>query len=170
MSLYVQWINSIKQHSSSEWLTDNQAKAFETVINNWQGEPFVCLYGASGSGKTFIGHLLEREYGYVYTQDLREVSEGNYEVVLDGQEYNRLMRPLLQSKGWKRIILLTRKLPRDPMPTVHLTLMERDVRQFQNILNRNNIIPTFQCSLKTTDLHQWIRSEAVVRGNTYGAI
>ena len=168
MSLYVQWVNDIKRHCSSKWLTDSQTQAFEAIRNNWAGEPFVCLYGASGSGKTFIGHLLVKECGYLYTQDLREVSEGDHQIVLDGGEYSRLMRPLLQNMGWKRIIMLMRKVPRDPMPTVHLSLTERDVKQFQNTATRNHIIPTFQCSLETTDLNQWIRSEAVVRGHNHG--
>ena len=61
MSLYVRWINLIKEKADETWLTDRQRKVYEAILTRWRSAPFVNLYGPPGAGKTFIARL--RKFG-----------------------------------------------------------------------------------------------------------
>jgi len=58
MSLYIEWLNQIKLKADYEWLTKNQRKAFDDIVERWPAEVFLCLYGPPGCGKSFIARLL----------------------------------------------------------------------------------------------------------------
>ena len=167
MSLYVEWINQIKAKATHEWLTDGQRAAYDSIVGRWLSHRFVCLCGPAGSGKSFVARLLAREQGYTYVNDLRESPAGVERVVVDGAEYSRLMRPLASALGLKRVVVLARTPPRDPMPIAKIILAERDVGQFQRNLTRNGILQSFQAVAEGTDLGQILRAEAVQRSGIH---
>ena len=164
MSLYVDWLNQIKLKADYEWLTKSQRKAFNDIVERWPAEVFLCLYGLQGCGKSFIARLLVKMHGYIYTNDLKGLEPGPHLVVVDGEEYNRLMRPIAQLLGLKRIVVLMRRPPRDPMPRTKVALDEHDVKQFQHNLIRYGVLQAFKTEVDGTDLGQILRAEAIIRG------
>ena len=164
MSLYVEWLNQIKLKADYEWLTKGQRKVFDDIVERWPAEVFVCLYGSPGCGKSFIARLLVKMHGYIYTNDLKGLEPGPHLVVVDGEEYNRLMRPIAQLLGLKRVVILMRRPPRDPMPRTEVALDEHDVKQFQHNLTRYGVLQAFKTEVDGTDLGQILRAEAIIRG------
>jgi len=164
MSLYVEWLNQIKLKADYEWLTKGQRKVFDDIVERWPAEVFVCLYGPPGCGKSFIARLLVKMHGYIYTNDLKDLEPGPHLVVVDGEEYNRLMRPIAQLLGLKRVVILMRRPPRDPMPRTKVALDEHDVKQFQHNLTRYGVLQAFKTEVDGTDLGQILRAEAIIRG------
>jgi len=164
MSLYVEWLNQIKLKADYEWLTKGQRKVFDDIVERWPAEVFVCLHGPPGCGKSFIARLLVKMHGYICTNDLKGLEPGPHLVVVDGEEYNRLMRPIAQLLGLKRIVVLMRRPPRDPMPRTEVALDEHDVKQFQHNLIRYGVLQAFKTEVDGTDLGQILRAEAIIRG------
>ena len=164
MSLYVEWINQIKLKADYEWLTTSQRSVFNDVVERWPAEVFLCLYGPQGCGKSFIARLLVKLQDYVYTNELKDLEPGPKFVVVDGEEYNRLMRPRAQILGLKRVVILMRRPPRDPMPKLELVLDEHDVKQFQHNIIKYGVLQSFKSETADTDLGQILRAEAIVRG------
>ena len=164
MSLYVQWVNKIKAEATSAWLTDAQRSAYDQIVNRWQSTPFVCLFGASGCGKSFIARTLVREKGYVYSDELRCVQQGSQQVVIDGEEYTRLMRSFALLLGLGRVVVLMSRPPSDRIPTVCLSLGERDIRQFQHNLTSYAVLDHFLVTPDGADLGRILRAEAIARG------
>jgi len=168
VSLFVRWINQIKEKCTSEWLTDAQQEVYRKVLGLWKHERYMCVYGATGCGKSFIARLLHKENGFYYTNDLKEVPTGTPKVVLDGVEYNRLMLMERTKLGINTLLILCRKRPRDVMPSMELVLTERDVRQFIHRLRENNIITEFRASIEgQLDLNRILCEEAMKRGEEY---
>lgn len=164
MSLYVEWLNQIKLKADYEWLTENQRKAFDDIVKRWPAEIFLCLYGPPGCGKSFIAQLLVKMHSFVHTNELKGLEPGPQLVVVDGEEYNRLMRPRAQMLGLKRVVILMRRPPRDPMPKIEVALDEHDVKQFQHNVTKYGVLQSFKTELNGTDLGQILRAEAIIRG------
>jgi len=166
MSLYVEWLNQIKLKAGYEWLTKSQRKAFNDIVERWPAEVFLCLYGPQGCGKSFIARLLVKIHGYVYINELKALELGPQLVVVDGEEYNRLMRPRAQMLRFKRVVILMRRPPRDPMPKVEVALDEHDVKQFQHNLIKYGVLQSFKTEVDGTDLGQILHVEAITRGGS----
>ena len=164
MSLYVEWLNKIKTISTSDWLTDGQRKAYDQILSKWSSQPFICLCGFSGCGKTFTAHLLSRENNYLYAHELSSVENGSINVLVDGEKYTRLMRDAAKLKNIKRVIIVSRKPPQDRMPKAEIILAERDIRQFQHNLTKHDVIGSFLKDAESKDLNQIIRAECIARG------
>jgi len=164
MSLYVDWLNQIKLKADYEWLTQNQRKAFNDIVERWPAEVFLCLFGPPGCGKSFIARLLVKIQGYVYTNELKTLEPGPQFVVVDGEEYNRLMRPIAQMLRLKRVVILMRRPPRDPMPKIEIDLDEHDVKQFQRNLIKYGVLQSFKAEIGGKDLGEILRTEAILRG------
>ena len=164
MSLYVEWLNQIKLKADYKWLTKNQRKAFDDIVERWPAEIFLCLYGPLGCGKSFIARLLVKIHGYVYTNELEALESGPQLIVVDGEEYNRLMRPRAQMVRLKRVVILMRRPPRDPMPKIEIALDEHDVKQFQHNIIKYGVLQSFKTEINGTDLAEILRAEAIIRG------
>lgn len=164
MSLYVDWLNQIKLKADYEWLTNNQRRAFIDIVERYPAEVFICLFGPAGCGKSFIARLLVKTQGYVYTNELETVEPGPKFIVVDGEEYNRMMRPVAQKQLLKRVVILMRHPPRDPMPKIEIALDEHDVNQFQRNLTKYGVLQAFKNEISGTDLGAILRAEAISRG------
>jgi len=164
MSLYIEWLNKIKATATSDWLTEGQRKAYDQILTKWANQQFICLCGPAGCGKTFVAHILAREHDYVYSQEISEVVNGSNNVLIDGEDYTRLMRDAAKLKGLKRVIVVTRKPPQDRMPKAEIILTDKDVRRFQHNLTTYGILGSFHKDPQTTDLNQIIRAECITRG------
>lgn len=164
MSLYVQWMNLIKEKATSAWLTEGQRAVYDPIVTQWASSRFINLCGPPGCGKSFVARLLAKEQGYVYTQDLQASPLDSENVVVDDAEYTRLMRATAQALGLKRVILVTEVPVKDPMPRAEICLTERDVRQFLHNLYTYCSIEFVASSPVGTDLGQLMRAEVIARG------
>jgi len=164
MSLYVQWMNLIKEKATPAWLTDGQRAAYDPIVSQWATSPFINLCGPPGCGKSFVARLLAKEHGYVYTHDLQSTPPKTENVVVDDAEYTRLMRATAQVLGIGRVIVVTQTPVRDPMPRAVIQLTERDVRQFLHNLYAHCGIEFVASSPAGTNLAQMLRAEVIARG------
>jgi len=166
MSLYVEWLNKIKERATEKWLTNGQKEAYQDILNKpWGANTFIALCGPKGCGKTFIARLLSARPNYFYTKDLNKVEEGISKIViLDDVEYTRRLRSIVTIKDIEQIIIITEKPPTDPMPIAFVKLSERDVRQFLNNLCTHCDIKSFKTEPKGTDLEQVIIDEIGAKG------
>lgn len=164
MSLYVQWMNLIKEKATSAWLTDGQRAAYDPIVSQWATSPFINLCGPPGYGKSFVARLLVKEHGYVYTHDLQSTPPNMENVVVDDAEYTRLMRATAQVLGIGRVIVVTQTPVKDPMPRATIQLTERDVRQFLHNLYAHCGIEFVASSPTGTNLAQMLRAEVIARG------
>ncbi|MFW6116685.1 MAG: hypothetical protein ACOC6F_03065 [bacterium] len=164
MSLYIEWINRIKEKADEEWLTDSQREVYESILSHWKAHPFVNLCGPSGSGRTFIARLLAKEHGYAYTHDIEEAPPDAAEVIVDDAQYSRTMRLVARAKGLGRVLLITSRPVREAMPRVELELDDKDVRQFQAVLANHCDIVFKETIPQGVDLAEIIREEVIERG------
>lgn len=164
MSVYVEWINRIKEKADEAWLTDSQSEVYESILSRWQAHPFVNLYGSSGSGRTFIARLLAKKHGYVYTHDIEEAPDDAAQVIVDDAQYTRKMRLVARGKGLGRVLLITSRPVREAMPKVELELDDKDVRQFQATLSNECGIVFTETIPQGVDLAEIIRKEVIERG------
>lgn len=167
MSLYVEWVNLIKERATASWLTDNQRTAYEQILKQWPAVPFVNLLGPPGCGKSFVARILVKEHGYIYTHDLQAAPEHAANVIVDDAEYTRLMRPTAQMLGLGRVIVITCTPVRDPMPRAEIRLADKDVRQALHNLYTHCGIQFLATTPTGTDLSQIIRTEVIAKGGEY---
>lgn len=164
MSLYIRWMNLIKEKATAEWLTDSQRAAYDQILNQWATSAFINLKGPPGCGKSFVARLLAQEHGYTYVHDLQTASVNIKNVVVDDAEYTRLMRATAQIMSIGRVIVVTRSSVKDPMPRAEIQLTDRDVRQFLHNLFKYCDIQFVASDPRGTDLAQIIRAEVIARG------
>lgn len=167
MSLYVTWINLIKERADENWLTGSQREVYERILSGWKSQPFINLHGPSGSGKTFIARLLAKKHGYSYTHDLEQLPHGAKHVILDDAQYTRMLRPIARRLGLGRVLLITRSAVSEAMPKVTLELNDKDVRQFLATLSNHCSIVFTQTVPEGKDLAEMIRREVILRGETH---
>lgn len=164
MSLYVSWVNRIKEKADDSWLTDSQREVYERILSRWQAHSFINLYGASGSGRTFVARLLAKKHGYAYTHDMEEAPEEASQVIVDDAHYSRAMRLIARGKNLGRVLLITSRPVQEAMPKVKLELDEKDVRQFQATLAHECDIVFTETIPQGVDLSDIIRKEVVEQG------
>ena len=166
MSLYVQWMNLIKEKATSAWLTDSQRVAYDQITKRWAAVSFVNLHGPPGCGKSFLARILVREQGYTYTYDLQTAPQGATNVVVDDADYVRMMRAIAQILSIGRVVLITQAPVKDPMPRAEIHLANRDVGQFMHNLYAHCGIQFTASDPQGTDLAQIIRAEVIARGGS----
>jgi len=169
MSLYVRWLNLIKEHADETWLTDSQRGAYRDLLGRWQAAPFVNLYGPEGAGKSFLAGLLVKHHNYAYVLDLADAPDGALRVILDDAVYRRALRPLAREKGLGRVLLITRQPIREAMARCELTLNARDMDQFRATLSERLAIRFVRTTPEGSDLARALRQEIIARGEQHVA-
>jgi hypothetical protein len=74
------------------------------------------------------------------------------------------MRPIAQILHLKRVVILMRRPPKDPMPKVEIVLDEHDVKQFERNLIKYGVLQSFKTEMGAEDLGKILRNEAIIRG------
>lgn len=133
----------IRDRLTIDWLTPSQ-KSIWTAIQRFDGPPHrvINIYGAGGTGKTFIGLLMERlSYStYCVWPDIRKplLSRLTLDDVVPDRSTTRSLRPLVDKYGIQQIIILSHiRVDEKAMPAFELCVTEEDMESFRANLYRH---------------------------------
>ncbi len=155
VSKFAKTLDLIKTNLTEAWLTDSQRKVWMQLGKLMEPPYYVVnIYGASGTGKTFLGWLLQQQGRALYA-DASNLSwkswEGQPLIVLDGYDSSRRavrsLRTQLQLSNIGQVIIITRQKARDDIPCLHLAVTDRDIQVVKANLYRELevIIPEGSC-------------------------
>ena len=135
MSVYIDILNQIKEKYTYDWLMPSQSAIYD-MINNFIGPPhkIINVYGKEGSGKTFLGWVLNQKGIGKYFPSLDDLTDNVEIAIIDCTQYDRDfvrgLRNRLWSKHVRQAIILTRYRAEDSIPSFALDLNEDDIRVF----------------------------------------
>lgn len=165
MSLYIEWLNLIKEKSNESWLTGSQSKLYNLILNKWHSQPFINIYGNQGVGKTFLAHILAKEHSYFYAQDTKLIPPNLPQVILDDTKYDRNIRITAHNFAIGRIILISnRPVPEEAMPKLKLEINDHDLFHFQACLAKYSNITFIKTTPKGYSYTEMLLKEIIARG------
>jgi len=133
----------IRDRLSLEWLTPSQAQVWE-ALHRFDGPPHrvINVYGAEGTGKTFLAWLLEREGYATYGLWSKRPRPVLPRLSLDNAPSDRLaardIRPLVDQLGLEQILLFSRvKVDEAFMPALELVVSPDDLECLRGNLFRH---------------------------------
>lgn len=133
----------IHDRATIDWLTPSQ-KAVWNFVNEFDGPPHrvINIYGFEGTGKTFLGRLMEREHYATYMLWNHPPEPQFPRLVIDNARSDRAstrdMRPLVDDLNLKQIILLSRTRVDEPsLPAFELRVLDEDIEAIKANLYRH---------------------------------
>jgi len=133
----------IRDRLSPDWLTPSQVEVWD-ALHRFDGPPHrvVCVYGAEGTGKTFLAWLLEREkystYGLWSNPPRPVLPRLTLDNALPDRLVTRDVRPLVDQLGLRQILLFSRFKVDEPfMPAFELRVTSDDLECFRANLFRH---------------------------------
>lgn len=144
----------IRDRIAVEWLTPSQKQVWDR-IHQFSGPPhrIINIYGAEGTGKSFLGWLMEREGYATYCKWPSVSTPGLSRLVIDNAPFSREkareLRPLVdKTPGLQQIILLSRvRVDEQAMPAFELQLTDEDWDYFRANLYRHMQLTVAESSL-----------------------
>lgn len=139
MSLYIDILNKIKEKSNLDWLTNSQMEIFNKC-RDFLVPPnrIINIFGREGTGKTFIGWILDKENVGTYISSIKEIISNQRVLIIDNCNYNRKfvrgLRNILRLKRINHAILITRHRAEDDIPAFQLELTKDDIKVFKHNL------------------------------------
>lgn len=132
----------IRDRLGLDWLTPSQ-KAIWEMIQRYDGPPHRVLniYGGEGSGKSFLGWLMERQQYATYSLWGHTPQPTYPRLVLDNAMPDRAaareIRPWVDQYNLRQIILFTRtRVDEQAMPAFELRVLNEDIEHFRANLYR----------------------------------
>jgi len=126
----------IRDRLARPWLTPSEAAVWDQ-IQQFDAPPHrvINVYGAEGTGKTFLGWVLEREKYASYSTWGENITLTLPRLVVDDapsdKTSSREFRPMIERLGIKQIILLTRtRVNERDMPSFELKVDDLDLEHF----------------------------------------
>lgn len=133
----------IRDRLSTDWLTPSEQHVWEQ-LHRFDGPPHrvVNVYGPPGSGKSFLGWLMERERYATYGFWANRPKPILPRLVLDNARTDRAstraLRPQVDEQGIRQIILLSRlRVDEQAMPAFELRITEDDLEYLRGNLYRH---------------------------------
>lgn len=133
----------IRDRLDAKWLTPSQKSVWDD-IQHFDGQPHrvINIYGAEGTGKTFMGWFLERmNYStYCVWPDMQKplLPRLTLDDMLPDRATTRGLRPLVDKYGIQQLILLSRnRVDERAMPTFELRITGDDFESFRANLYRH---------------------------------
>lgn len=172
MSRLVEFRNRIQHHFRREWLCPSQKQVYAHLQELLVFQDAVNLCGSSGSGKTFLTWLLEKELS-VPVCFLAEVEEAAEQNLMDAAvaiadphsaERPAIRQSLAQLRGWgyKKVIFVSDEPTADQLPVCQLILTNTDlIKVHQNWESIAIPIHNLQNFNKSLNLHTALREIAL---------
>lgn len=133
MSDFVRALNLIKTKRDHTWLTPSQQKALAALERALKIPCTVNLFGAAGTGKTFLAWTLANNLGYAYFSHLEHFMTADWPnsgIVVDNcrpeRKAHREMLKELSFRNIRHAVLVSRQLIRDYTHYVELNLTPDD--------------------------------------------
>jgi hypothetical protein len=166
MSRYVNNLNKIRQGACEAWLTPCQRLAYNLLRERLQFLDAVNLWGEHGSGKTFIGWVLNKEEPVAYVprlDDIPQAVNGTQQdtIIVDNLSWRRThVREALyrcHSYGYRRIVLITNEPVMEQIATVEVRILGEDLADAAANLRSIFVAPTSDTSGKLWSLVSTMR-------------
>jgi hypothetical protein len=132
----------IRDHLAPDWLTPSQQVVWD-VVHQFDGPPHrvINIFGSEGTGKTFLGWLMEQQRYATYGMFLSIPKPILPRLTLDNSRTDRHstreLRPLVDKHGLQQIILLSRARVDEPgMPSFELRVTDEDLERLRANLYR----------------------------------
>ena len=126
----------LRDRLSLPWLTPSEAKVWEQILQ-FDAPPHrvINVYGVEGSGKTFLGWVMEQEKYASYSTWGENLAPTLTRLVIDDapsdKTTSRTLRPMVEKLGIKQIILLTlARVDERAMPAFELKVDAQDLEHF----------------------------------------
>jgi len=133
----------IRDRATIDWMTPSQ-KAVWNFVNEFDGPPHrvINIFGFEGTGKTFLGWLMEREHYASYMLWNHTPKPQFPRLVIDNARTDRAstrdMRPMVDALNLKQIILLSRTRIDEPsLPAFELRVLDGDIEAIKANLYRH---------------------------------
>ena len=148
----------IRDRANISWLTPSQ-NAIWNSIKEFDGPPhrIINIYGGEGTGKTFLGWIMERE-NYATYMTWRETPKPQFpRLVIDEARHDRTstreIRPMTDTLSLKQIILLSRiRIDEPSVPAFELRVLDEDIESLKANLFRHLRISTPEGSFRNYKL------------------
>jgi len=144
---FVDTLNRIRQRVSVDWLTPSQRAAYERLREQLEFLDEVNLWGAHGTGKTFIGWVLHRQGVATYAARLEAFEPALAErvVVVDNSDWRRrAVRDALhrcREYGYGKVMLISTEPVQEQMASVELRLTADDLQAVAENLRAVGVAP-----------------------------
>ena len=141
MTQYANFINTLKSQCDKSWLTPSQRSIFDKLASGFTTQRVVNVYGAEGTGKTFLGWVLEKEgigRYFLNVENLRQYNPDSERMVavIDNfpadRKAHRDFRSKMLDMGVERSVVLTQFAIPDDIPKLLLEFREEDRNQFKH--------------------------------------
>lgn len=126
----------LRDRLSLLWLTPSESAVWDQV-QQFDAPPHrvINVYGSEGTGKTFLGWVMEREKYASYSSWGQKMAPVLPRLVVDDAPSDKIssreFRPLIDKLGIKQIILLTRaRVDERAMPAFELKVEDQDLEHF----------------------------------------
>lgn len=149
MNRFIDILNKIRQSADPSWLTPSQQRAKAAILERLKFLDEVNLWGCPGTGKTFLGWILQKEQLADYVATPEHISSAGTvrTVVIDNVGWRRHeVRDILHRArkfGYNKLILITSEPVQEQMATVELILTREDLEWVAANLRRIWVIPNF---------------------------
>ena len=147
MNRYVDILNRIRQSANLSWLTPNQQKAYQLVIERLKFLDEINLWGGHGVGKTFAGWMLWKQGLTVYAPRPEDVKPASSltTVIVDNVGWHRAeVREILRQcrcMGYNKVLLITTEPVQDQMSIIEIALSENDISKVVANLRSIGVMP-----------------------------
>jgi hypothetical protein len=144
---FVDTLNRIRQRAGVEWLTPSQRRAYALLRERLEFLDAVNLWGAHGTGKTFIGWVLDRQGLAAYAARLEAFEPALAErvVVVDNSDWRRrAVRDALhrcREYGYGKVVLISTEPVQEQMASVELRLTADDLQAVAENLRTVGVAP-----------------------------
>lgn len=144
MTEYSTYINDVKTKCTEDWLTPSQRSALEGVLIRLETNRIVNVYGKEGTGKTFLGWILEKKGFGKYSTDWdalrKSISKsgggGSANVIVDNfpssRELHRQFRSEMGDLGMSKAVLISEFPIPDEIPKMELEFNDMDRKHFKH--------------------------------------
>lgn len=158
MNKYLSLSNFIKENLSNDWMTSSQRRAYDKLIDALSYHNYINLYGAVGTGKTFLGWLLHKnQIGHYFPHWLDLEPAAELVIVDNASERREDFRNLIkevQLAGIQKLVVISRKPINDYVASVELDCQQIDLAKMADNLDLSQAKLE---SLKITNLWELFR-------------